>query len=430
MRAVTDRSPTLWSDDEQRLGFRRNYVALTLDGAFYTIAIAFVAAETVLPNLLTDLGGPTWLVAMAPTLGVYGFYIVPLFTAHRVEKLRNFSRFVAWVGVPQRLPALVAGLALLFFGAAHPRAVMWTVAASAAAIGLFGGALVSAFWEMIAKIVPPHRRSSNLAVRSVAGASFGLAAGGVVEVVLARWPGPEGYGMLYLLCFFFMMLSLGALFSVRELPHVPHPRAGEQGWSESLRLLPQWLKADPFMRRFLVARVCAAGLGVLTPFLAVHARSVLHAEPSFLGRLVIAQMAGTVAGNLFAAYVGDRRGGRIVAIVGGFLALSVCVGAIVNRTEAGFLAMFFALGATTLMSINGAMTLLLELFPAERRPTFVSLVAFATVPALLGASALAWLSRTLSHAVWPAALVAGAFLVTSQINLFRLPEPRKAAALR
>lgn len=419
----------LWSPEAQRRHLRRNFLALALDGGMYGTAMAFVAAETVLPALLQELGGPTWLIALAPSLGLYGGLLMPLFTAAWIERLPRYLPYVAWASVPQRLPPLVAAIALFGFAESAPAVALWAVALTPLVIGCIGGMNVAAFWELFSKTLPPQRRSSALAARNIIATVLGAGAGAVVGAVLARWPGPAGYARLYLLSFVFLQFSMIALCAVKETPHARAGAVPRLGLRAKLRALPRWLREDAAMRRYVLARVFALGSAVLTPFLAIHAREVLARPASFLGVLVSAQMAGAIAGNLLSGWLGDRRGGRILAQLGGalFLAVSAAV-ATGHASAAGFAAMFFVLGMAIHLANNGASALMLELFPAERRPTYVALVSLSTLPAALGAAWLAGLLRTHSAAFWPTALAAAALLLVSQWFYHRVPEPRAAGA--
>lgn len=414
----------MWSDEVQRRHGRRNYLALVGDGSWYAAGTALVAAESVLPSVLQELGAPTWLIGFAPNLGVIGYFAVPVFTAHVIERLSRFLPFVAWISLSQRLPSLVIGLTLLLLWGPHPELSLWIVTLAVMTVGFGGGAAVTAFYELVAKVVPASRRSSNIATRSLIGTILGFAAGGVIAAVLARWRGPAGYGVLYLGNFVCFTFSLIALCCVRELPHVPARRGGSPGWRTTLRLLPHWWREDPLVRRYALARFFGFGIGVLTPFLAIHARATLGAPDSFLGRLVSAQMAGAIAGNLLAGWLGDRRGARIVAQMGAVVGIALCAATLVNQAEAGFLAMFFALGMTTFLTNIGAVVLMIELFPAERRPTCVSLVSLLALPGMLLSGWLAGMLHTASGAITPAALVALVLVAVSFWNYSLLPEPR------
>lgn len=422
---VDQAAPDRWTDAVQRRHLRRNYAALALDGGFYAAGVAFVAMESVFPALLRDLGGPNWLIALAPYLSQYGLFGVPLLTLHWMNRLERFLPFVAWVSVPQRLPPLFAGLALLFAAGTHPQATLWVVALAPVLIGIVGGANSAAFWELVAKTLPANRRASNLAVRNILGTALGFAAGGAIAAVLARWPGPRGFGVLYLCNFACFMLSLAALVFMREAPHAPPPGAARAGPVANLGLLRTWFRTDAIVRHYVLARLFGLGINVLTPFLAIHAIEVLGSPPSFLGTLVAAQMAGSIGASVIAGWLGDRSGGRIVALLGGATAIGLSVAAAVTRSEFGFVVIFFALGLAIYLSFNGAATLLLELFAPERRPTCFALVSFTLLPSMLLCAWLAALTRHLSSgAIWPAAAVAAALLLVSQVYFHRLPEPR------
>ena len=420
--------PELWSDESQRRHLRRNFLALMFDGGAYSLGQAFIAVETVLPALILTLGGASWLVALAPTLGQYGFFLIPLFMAQWTERLPRFKSAIVWTSLPQRAAPLIAGLALLFLAETHPRLVLWAVALTPLTMSVGGGFNVAAFWELVSKVLPANRRSSNIAARYIVGTSGGIVAGFAITAILVRWPGPFGYGVLHVISFLCLALSGWSLSFVRELPHRPAPHAGSLGLRAKLRVAPVWLREDAVMRRFVVARSLSFGLWVLTPFMAVHALAVLQKPTSFVGRLTTAQMAGVIAGNLLSGWLGDRSGARIVSRLGCWVTVGLGALAAVNRSEAGFITMFFLYGVANMLIQNGPNALLLELFPAERRPTYFALVSVLVLPAIALSAGAAWALHTATGSLWPAAVTAAGLGVFGQWYFSRLPEPRHAAA--
>jgi len=367
-------------------------------------------------------------VALAPTLGQYGFYLVPLFMAQWTERQPRFKPPILWTSLLQRLAPLIAGITLLFLADAHPRLALWAVALTPLTMSVGGGLNVAAFWELVSKVLPANRRSSNIAARYIVGTSGGIAAGFAITAILVRWPGPLGYGVLHVISFLFLALSFWSLALVRELPHRPAPQAGSLGLRAKLRVAPTWLREDAVMRRFVVARSLAFGLWVLTPFMAVHELEVLQRPASFVGWLTTVQMGGVIAGNLLSGWLGDRFGARIVSRLGCWVTVALGALAAVNRTEPGFLAMFFLYGVANMLIQNGPNALLLELFPAERRPTYFALVSLLVLPAIALSAVAAWGLHAITGALWPAAGTAGVLALLGQWYFARLPEPRHAAA--
>lgn len=426
--AVSESREELWSDEKQRVHLRRNYVAMALDGGLYFGGVALVAPESVLPAILKELGGPTWLVALAPTLAMAGYFLGPMFTAHVVERRAMFRNYVALVSVPQRLPPLIAGVLLILWSPQYPSLALWAVALSPLLVSLLGGASATGFWEIFAKVLPVNRRSSNMAVRNVLGTAFGVLAGAAIAWILSEWPGVKGYGILHVACFAAFVLSLTALLSIKELPHVPRPGSEHSGWTATFAALPKYWRIDKTLRGFVVARVFGFGVGIVTPFLAVRALAVLERPAAFLGTLVMAQSVGAIAGNLVAGWLGDRFGGRIVGTIGGVSGAVMCFAAMLSQSSIGFLVVFFLLGASKFLWNTGSLTLMLELFPGNRRPTYVAIISILTLPAMLLSAFAAGVLWSTFGTLWPAALVGGLVSMASLMFLLRLPEPRRGIA--
>ncbi len=412
---------TLWTDEARRLHLRRNFFASAVDGGFYQAALALLAVETFLPALVHRLGGPTWIVALAPSLYQYGFLVIPIFVAARTEQLRRFVPLIAWTSVPQRVIPLLSGLALLFLRDSHPRLTLWSVALTPLVISCFGGLNVTAFWQLFAKVLPPNRRSSNLGLRNILGTVFGFAVASAGAAVLARRGALEGAGLLYVGSFGFMLLSLLFFCQVRELPHEPPPHDPEHDALARLRSLPALWRGDPLFRRYTTARLCLAGVGIFTPFLSLHALAALGRPESYVGRFVAAQMFGGILGNLLTAWIGDRRGGRAVALLGGWLSLALCFAAPCPLGEVGFLVLFALFGAVTFLNLNGASALVLEIFPTARRTNCFALSQLLLAPAmLLAALSSGWL-RDATGTLWISAALAAVLTLVGLRCYYRLP---------
>ena len=67
----------------------RNYCVIALDLALYMGGMRFLATAIILPVLINDLGGPKWVQAAMPTIGMIGMSLLPVVIAHRLEGLRR-----------------------------------------------------------------------------------------------------------------------------------------------------------------------------------------------------------------------------------------------------------------------------------------------------------------------------------------------------
>lgn len=411
-------------ESEVALHLKRNYLVHCADGGLWMGAMAFVAADTIMPSLVRSLGGPTWLIALTPMLMMLGFVWPPILTAHIAESRARLLPFIIGLGVFQRLPFLVAGLALWFFGQSHPGPVLVVVALSPFISGVMGGFNWTAWLEMTSRLIPPRRRASATAIRSLIGALMGFGAGEVVKVVLADAPGPSGYAILHFIAFGILGLSLAAFVFFREPSVPPSDQAPKRSLKENLRSIPELMRSHSSLRRFLYSRLLSNSVFIIMPFLAIHAVQTADRGPAFLGSLIQAQMAGGILGNIAAGWLGDRKGGKIplVAAYLGTILLSAI--AITATGATGFLCVFFLLGASISLKLVGQSTLSLEICPPNRRPTYSSVLSGLSFPTMLLAAGASTLIQEMTGSLTLNGIVTIILMTGALLTVLPIPEPR------
>ncbi len=404
----------------------RNYIAHCIEGGLFMGGMQFLSAQSVLPVVLDRLRAPAWLTAMAPILMVFGLAVTPLLIAHRVERMARHKVFVATVGIFQRLPYLLAGLALIWLADRLPWVTLTAVALSPLLCGMFGGIGMVAWKELVAKTIPARRRSGVWALRYIIASVIGLFAGGAVRDVLRNYPGPEGYGVLHLYTFVFLTGSYLIFLTVHETPYIRPPQRPQRSARDILTQPAALLRRDRALAPYLLTIGLAYGMLVIMPFLSIHALAVLGRSEDFAGILLIAQMAGAIIGNMVAGYLGDRYGGRVPMAVGMTAFVGLSVWALLATSEWAFLAIFFLMGWSWYSLRVGRMTLDLEMAPEQGRPTYQAIMAVFSALSMLVASqvgAFAW-ARSMRAFAWPAGIGVG-MLALGLVCLTRVPPSRE-----
>ncbi len=399
-----------------------------LEGGFYMAGLAFLAPETAMPSFVKTLGASDNLIALMPVLLPAMFSTLGLFIAPFVELMPRFKPFVVLFGGLQRLPYLIAGLVLLFApqlgGWLLPIVVMTPIMS-----GLVGGIGVNAWMEMVTRMIPAHQRASGWAIRYMIQGTIGLSAGPVIYFILEHKPGAEGYAWLHLICFSFLVLSWVSQLFMIETPQPRPLRLPRPRYSMYLRELPLLLSAQPQLIRLVFARFTGMGYLMLVSFMAIHALHVTGRPQADIGHFVLANMIGSLMGNVLAGWWGNRHGGRAVMMVSRSLCFTLCLALPFVHTFNGFLGAFFVWGFGLFVDRVGDLTLSAELCPVERRPTYQAILAFCQMIALITAMMLSgWLYRMTQnfHAV---VALSGVFAAMSLIILRFIPEVRKKGHL-
>ena len=407
---------------------RHNYLIFLLDGGFFMGAMTFVNLQTLLPAMILDQGGPSWLAAMVPSSMILGVFGLPIFTAAWIDSLPRLLPVLALFGGLQRLYYLAAGVLLLIpgFGDKH---LIWIASLTPLLAGLTIGVAITAFQRLYIRCIPARMRASNVAYRFLLGGLMGIAAGRVIEELLTAYPPAEAMAYLHFLAFVLMAGSWWFLIRVRE----PEPEApaevplGKTGLADITDCVKDLFAAGP-RRRSMIA--FASGLMLMhtfflpLPFFAKHLQTSINAPIAFLGVLAMWQMIGNASGNLMSAWVGDRFGGRLTMAFGAFcVGLCLLVAPFIGgRVGVCIVYGLFALGVMVL--VVGKDALMFDLGPKKRQARFLAVVALLTMVSLLVVSVGSYLlwELTGSFAVLSWTGSAGAFLCFACIS--NVSEPR------
>jgi MFS family permease len=401
-----------------------------LDGALFMGGLQFIAAETVLPAMMKELGGPAWVVSMSPIILLLGFNLPVIFSVHAVSKMTRMKPFLVTTGVLQRIPFAVVALSLFCF----PRLTtlnLCLVVLAPFIFGIIGGTSFSAWIRLLTQVIPRERRASVFAYRYLGSAIIGMAAGGMVKLILVHFPGTTGFALLHAAAFVFLLGSLVAFCRIEEPPSAPAaaepvaPRPATSFFGSFVEMAG-FLRGDGQLRLHLASRFFGCGFFILAPFLALHVLAALGKPNDYVGILLGVQMAGFIVGNLLFAWVGDTYGGRRVLKSTTLLFIAVALIAVFTRTEGGFMAMFFLYGAAVTGNSIGALTMLTDIAPEGRQHAYAGIMSACAIPGML----CAWLVSTIAaqqaggDGILPAAVASMAFMAVSLVFLLAMREPR------
>ena len=403
---------------------KRNYVLSTLEGGFFMGGMSFLSMESVMPAMVHDLGGPGWAVSLAPVLFILGFCWPQILSALWAERMRLMLPMVRIVGFIQRLPYLLTGLFLVFTGSDHPEVSVALAVLTPFIMSSLGGLQGAAYFELITRIVQVRRIASMWAIRNIIMAAIGIPAGFIIKGILESYPGAPGYGLLHLITFAMMMLSIGLILFFNETnapaEQKPDPVTLRTGFAVFAK---QW-RESPSLGLFVITRFLFTTVFVVIPFLSIRAIERTGLTSSFVGLLVICQMLGFICGNILSGYMGDQRGVRRPMIIGRVVLLVAIALVLMAEAQLTFMAVFFCLGFGLSTGQVGDMTMVIDFAPADRRKFFYGVMGTLVIPGLLVAAGISALLQYVSYGFYYACLASGLGLAASLLVLLKLRDPR------
>jgi MFS family permease len=406
--------------------YRHNFIANTLDGAFFTLGLAFFSASTILPLYIRHLADAPWLISLIPAITQAGWFLPQLLTARQVGLRARRLPYVMAMSANERFPVLLLGLSIL----------LWPNIPASAALAVFfllltwqtvGGGLTAPGWvDVVARVTPVNRRGRLFGITNFVGSVWGVAGAIVAGFYLQRFPYPQGFAYIFITGAVCFLASWAFLGQVREplVENLAKPQPRRDYW----RSLPAVLRSDPNLQRYLLARVPAILGLAANGFLAVYAVQRFNLPDAAAAGYTAALMITGAIINPVVGVLGDRFGHKLVMELS-FVAqgLSLLVALLARRPE-WFYLVFVLQGIQSGAGMIASLGLMMEFGRPEERPTVVALANTAQGLIFLIAPPLAGiLAGMLGYraAFWAALVATGLGLVTLRLTV---REPRYTPA--
>jgi MFS family permease len=321
---------------------RRNFSVHLVHGLLGQTGFRLVSAPTFIPAYIMLLsGGSDIAVGLALSLWALGASITPLFSASLIGHRRRVLPVGFWTGGAMRLAVLGLALAGLLL---EGRAALWAALVSMALFGIFAGMQMVVFQTLLSKVIPVNYRGRLMGLRNfLASLTTAVVAWFGGNYLLGSPPSPSGYGWVVMLAFALTTTGLLVLVLVRE-PEPPSV-AERRSFSQHLREMPGFLRAEPEFARFVMARALSTLGRMALPFYILFAGESIGLTGETLASLTVSFTVAATVANLFWGWLADQYGFRLCLLlsIGTWIAATLAL--LVNSEYWAVVAIFAALGA-------------------------------------------------------------------------------------
>ena len=369
-----------------------NFSVNLIDISFITLAFSIISRETITPLLISNLTDSKIAIGLVPAIYSIAYYLPQLFAANHAERLKRKLPFVMLIGgLLERVPYLFAGLAILLFAESAPIAALLCLYL-VIGLGAFGNGVATPAWfSMIGKVLPVHRRGIFFGVSEGLGTLMGIIGAFFVGRVLDDMGYPLNFATLFLVAAVFMGISWIGLALNREpespivKEHIP--------FSRYFRRLPAILRDNHNFRRYLlsysISRLSTMGVG----FFIVFGNESFQLSGADVGLLTAILIGSQAAMQLLLGWLADKRGHKANLTVSGFALAGAAALALGAGDLAGLIPAFILLGVGLASDNVSRLNIILEFAAPEDQPTFIGLTNTLLAPVVFLAPILGgWLA--------------------------------------
>jgi len=408
---------------------RHNLAALGADYALFVVGLAFASQSTILPAFAAYLGASNVAIGAIPAVMTLGWFLPSLFAAGHTETLAQKLPFVLRYTVWERVPFAVLALAAFFLADLSPALALGLMLLMLLVTTGVGGVLMPAWMDVIGRAIPVTLRGRFFAFANLAASAGGLAGSVATASILAAVPAPASYGVCFVFAAVCMALSYGALVVVRE------PAAGASAPAVPLReylsRIPALLGRDRNLAWFLAARAFAVVGSIGGGFYTVYALGTWGAPAAQVGVFTTLLFVGQMVGNAVLGWLADRRGHRLVIMLGLGATFAGNLVAVAAPTLGAFGVVFVMMGIQIAAMNVSNLNVMLEFAPVPgEQPTYIGLGTTLLAPIAFGAPLAAGLLADAFGFTAVFVVAAVAVGVALGLLLARVRDPRGVVAPR
>lgn len=327
----------------------------SFDVIFFMVAVSLLSPTTILPLFVSKFTDSAILLAFLAMLSQGGHFLPQLFTANFIERLDRKKPVVVNLGfLTERLPAILLILApLAAFRSPSLALILFLLFYCWFRLG--GGAVSTAWQELIARCFPVTRRGRFFGVNTFIGTLLGVGAASLAGIFLETTTFPLNFAYIFGAAGASILISWIFLAQTRE--PVEAANATHVSTRAYLAQLPNVIRADPNFRNFLtIAAIVAWDI-----------------SDGMVATFTTATLIGQTTGSLFGGFLSDRYGHRLSLEISAFLSALAFGMAWLAPDPGWFIAVFFLMGLFRGVRMVSSMLVVLEFCTPEKRPTYIGL---------------------------------------------------------
>lgn len=378
---------------------RRNFTINIAEGALYVSGAAFISGQTVLPALVSRLGGSNVAVGSVAVILWVGLFLPQVFAARFVET-RPWKKpwAISW-GIVQRVFVLCLAMTILVFGVREPGFALAGILVCYACNQITLGITTPGWFDLFAKVTPVGKRGRLIGIRNSISGAGAFLCGLVLTWFLSTLTFPLNYTLAFSCAFVLQMASI--VVQSRLVEEQPSAVLTHQKMMEYLRSLPQVVRQNVRFRGFIVMSAFLVIASMPVGFFTVYALREFGGDESIVGQFTLAMVAIQVVSGIANGYVADRYGHKVALVIaaGGLLCASLW--AMMAPSQGWFLLVYVFLGINLGSELMLRYNMSIEYGPVQQRSTYVGLMNTVLAPFYLASIIGGWISDQFGyHAVF------------------------------
>lgn len=269
---------------------RHNFIALLWHAGFLALAQNFIDVDTVIPGMIIDSGGNTFLIGVMTAIMLGGSSFTQLFFAPYVSNKKFKQKFLL-LGINSRILALFGLGFLLFYSQKHQINALWLIFLFITLFALGGAFANVSYNDILGKSLYAEQRKIFLSTKQILSGVIVLVSAFFAKYILTLHVYPLNYAFMLLIGATSLFLASGGFWSIKEV--VPS-QLKIKGFSDFKYQLLKELRENPRLKYFL-GFINTQGIAIsFLPFVMLYAKNIFETGTNATGQFLLFKMIGIV----------------------------------------------------------------------------------------------------------------------------------------
>ncbi len=398
---------------------KRNYAGFLIHALFLALTMNFIDVNTVVPNMLGELGGSAFHLGLLSAIMIGGSSFMQLIFAGMIIPLRR-KKPALLTGIYLRVTSLMAlGLFLLDLES-DSSWKLWAVILLMALFSFSGSFANISYTDVMGRAIQPEKRKTLLMNKQLISSVGVIVSSLLVKLILTRYSYPLSYSVLFILGSSILLLGTIGFWIIREPLNAT---AADRKGPKRVALFVRALKEDRNLRHYLLWINTSGVILSTIPFLILFGRSRFEITGGDTGTFLLFQMGGALAANILLNLIPKREHYRPLLNLFILLAAVTPIAALVLVSSVkSYMFLFLLTGASMELFKIVQPGILLEISNDENRTVYAGLSGAGSVMNIIFPIA--------AGAVIPLIGFEGVFILTSLYILSGFFAARNIVCLR
>ncbi|MBI3194869.1 MAG: MFS transporter [Ignavibacteriae bacterium] len=360
---------------------KRNFFYNIIEGALWVTGALLISPQTVMPALITRLGGGNLEVGVLGAVLFLPLFLPQIFSARYAQTVEWKKPVVVGFGIAQRGAVFITTLVVVFLSVSHPTLVLWLFLSLFAINQLILGIVTPWWFDFYTKLTPLQRRGRLTGFRNALAGGLSIVGGMYLTWLLTKFDFPLNYSLAFATTFILQMVAIAFQSQIVEAyPSTVLPRTSVLEYFSQLKSI---LKENKPFQQFLWTSAFLILATIPMSFFTVYALKHFQASDSMVGTFTMITVGGQIIGALVNGYLADHFGNKAALISASLSFLSATLLALFAPSIEWFSVVFLFLGVFIGSEVMIRYNLAIEYGPVEQRATYIGLMNTILAPLYL-----------------------------------------------